>query len=110
MEEILNTDSSSKFLGEIALVNYDSPISNTKKIFKSTLLDENASSHVALGSGFLECLENGDKLNEKTAKKMGINSSKTHVDFMIGTKDMTVIAETYDGKNIKIMENGNLEI
>ena len=109
LKEIINSDEFSSFLGEVALVNYNSPISNTKKVFKSTLLDENASCHLALGSGFLECIENGNNLNKDELKKIGLNSSKNHVDFMIGTKDLTIEADTVNGKLI-IMQNGNLVI
>lgn len=109
LKEIINTDKLSGYLGEVALVNYNSPISNTKKIFKTTLLDENASCHLALGSGFFECIENGNNYSSKELDRIGLNSSKNHVDFMIGTKDLMVEAETKDGK-ITIMKNGNLVI
>lgn len=109
LQEIINTDSLSAYLGEVALVNFDSPISNTDIVFKSTLFDENASCHLALGSGFLECLKDAEKYNSKELDKIGMNSSKCHVDFMIGTKDLLVEAETSKGKII-IMKNGNLII
>lgn len=109
LEEIINTDEFSAYLGEVALVNYDSPISNTEKVFKSTLIDENASCHIALGSGYLECIKNNEKLSKEELKNMGVNFSKNHVDFMIGTKDLTIEADTINGK-ITIMENGNLVI
>lgn len=107
--EIINGDKLSAYLGEVALVNYDSPISKTNKVFKTTLIDENASCHIALGSGFLECLKDSHKLDKKTLDKIGINSSKNHVDFMIGTEDLLVEADTKDGK-ITIMKNGNIVI
>jgi len=109
LKKIIEGDKLSSYLGEVALVNYDSPISNTNKVFKSTLFDENASCHIALGSGFMECLENGDEMSEDELDKKGLNLSKNHVDFMIGTKDLTIEADTKDGKII-IMENGNLVI
>lgn len=109
LEEIIKTDDLSSYLGEVALVNYNSPISNTNMVFKSTIFDENASCHLALGSGFLECLENGEKYNSDELDKIGINSSKNHVDFMIGTEDLIVEAETKDG-SVTIMKDGNLVI
>ena len=109
LKEIINGDELSSYLGEAALVDYDSPISNTKTIFKSTLFDENASCHLALGNGFLECIEDGNKLSKDELKELGVNFSKNHVDFMIGTEDLTIKAETKDGL-ITIMENGNLII
>ncbi len=109
LKDIINGDKLSSFLGEVALVNYDSPISNTNLLFKSTLIDENASCHLALGSGFLECISNGNKLSDKELDAIGLNSSKNHVDFMIGSKDLTIEADTKDG-HITIMKNGNLTI
>ena len=109
LEEIIKTDELSSYLGEVALVNFDSPISNTNIIFKSTLFDENASCHLALGNGFLECLENGSDYSNEELDCLGINLSRNHVDFMIGTEDLTIEAETKDGI-ITIMEKGNLVI
>ncbi|MBE6157036.1 MAG: aminopeptidase [Firmicutes bacterium] len=109
LKEIINTDELSSYLGEVAIVNYDSPISNTKMIFKSTLFDENASCHLALGSGFLECLKDVDKYDEEELETIGMNSSKNHVDFMIGTKDLIIEADTKEG-TIVIMKDGNLVI
>lgn len=109
LQEIINTDELSSYLGEVALVNYDSPISNTKMIFKSTLFDENAACHLALGSGFPECIKDASKYDSKELEAIGLNSSKNHVDFMIGTKDLSVEAETENGKII-IMKDGNLVI
>lgn len=109
LEEIIKSDEMSSYLGEVALVNYDSPISNTNKVFKSTLFDENASCHLALGSGFLECIKDGEKLDKEELKNLGVNDSKNHVDFMIGTEDLEIIAETNQGK-VTIMKDGNLVI
>ena len=109
LKEIIKGDELSDALGEVALVNYNSPISNTKMVFKSTLLDENASCHLALGSGFLECIKDAEKYSKDELKEMGLNDSKNHVDFMIGSKDLLIEAETENGK-VTIMENGNLVI
>ena len=109
LKEIINGDELSSYLGEAALVDYNSPISNTNKVFKSTLFDENASCHLALGNGFIECISDGNNLSEEKLKEFGVNFSKNHVDFMIGTKDLKIEAETNNGK-VTIMENGNLTI
>ena len=91
------------YLGEVALVDITSPISKSNILFYDTLYDENASCHLALGSGFLECIE-----DKKVLKKF--NESKIHVDFMIGTKDLEIIAETKSGKSVTIMKNGKFII
>lgn len=109
LKEIIYSDELSSFLGEVALVNYDSPISNSNIIFESTLFDENASCHLALGNGFIECIKNGDEMSKDELVDLGVNFSKNHVDFMIGTNDLIIFADTNKGK-IKIMENGNLII
>lgn len=109
LEDIIKIDKLAPFLGEVALVDYDSPISNTNIIFNTTLIDENASCHLALGSGYPECIKNGIKCSSKELKKMNFNQSKTHVDFMIGTQDMLIEADTKKGR-ITIMKDGNLII
>ena len=92
------------YLGEVALVDVDSPINKSNILFYETLFDENASCHLALGQGFKCCFEVDKPLCELDA-----NESKTHVDFMIGTDDLEIIAETENGL-IKIMENGKFLI
>ena len=109
LKEIIEKEKNMNFLGEVALVNYDSPISNTSITFKSTLLDENAACHFALGEGFTECILNGNNLSKEELHKLGLNASKNHVDFMIGTKDLLVEAIT-DDLTITIMKNGNIII
>ena len=107
LDNIINTDEGSHYLGEVALVSYDSKISKTEICFYHTLYDENSSCHLALGSAFPEALKDFDENNESEYKTRELNDSITHVDFMIGTSDLEISAETYDGKNIKIFENGN---
>lgn len=109
LEGIINDNKGANMLGEVALVDYNSPISNTNLVFESTLIDENAACHIALGSGFMECISNSKKLDEKELQKIGLNISDTHVDFMIGTSDLTIEADTNKG-HIILMENGNIII
>ena len=85
LKGIIEFDENSSFLGECALVEYDSPISNLNLIFGTTLIDENASCHLALGSSFSECLINGIGKSDEELLEKGLNVSKSHVDFMIGT-------------------------
>lgn len=94
-------------LGEVALVDYDSPISQTSQIFYNTLFDENASCHLAIGSSFPKCTENGENLTSEELEEKGLNQSDTHIDFMIGTSDLTITGTTKDKRKIKIFENGN---
>lgn len=109
LKQIIETDEQSCYLGEVALVNYNSPISNTGLVFGTTLIDENASCHLALGEGFPDAIENGLKLTKEELIKRGINQSKQHVDFMIGTEDLQIEAENNDGQII-IFKEGNFDI
>ncbi len=106
LKGIIETDSNSCYLGEVALVNNDSPISNTGLVFGTTLFDENASCHLALGDGFSECIKNGNSMTKEELLASGINKSMQHVDFMIGTPDLEIEAETETGK-VSIFKNGN---
>lgn len=107
LKSIIETDEGSHYLGEVALVPYDSPIRNMEILFYNTLFDENASCHLAIGKGFGECIQDGLKMNKKELYEKGINDSLTHVDFMIGTKDLSIIATLEDGEKFVVFENGN---
>lgn len=108
LKGILESDSNSPYLGEVALVENNSPISNTNIVYGLTLIDENASCHLALGEGFTECI--GKKLKtEEELLENGVNMSKIHVDFMIGTPDLEITGETFDNKKVKIFEKGNFK-
>ena len=107
LSSIINGDDTSCYLGECALVPYDSPISNSGVIFYTTLFDENASCHLALGTGFPNTLDGTDGKEKDELISMGLNVSDVHVDFMIGTSDLKIEGVTYDGKNVLIFENGN---
>lgn len=114
-EETLRTeiglDEGSRYLGEIALVPYDSPISNSGILFFNTLFDENAACHFAFGEAYPACIKGGDDLSEDELKAAGINAvSNTHVDFMVGTADLKITGETRDGRTVKVFENGNFAI
>lgn len=104
--EIINTDEYSCYLGEAALVEVGSPIDAMGINFGTTLIDENASCHLALGAGFSECIKDGTTMSDDILLSHGINISKQHVDFMIGTDDLNIIGTTRDGREVKIFENG----
>jgi aminopeptidase len=107
LDEIINFDSTSSYLGEAALVPFDSPISNQNLIYQSTLFDENASCHLALGACYRENLKDENKYSDEELNELGGNTSKMHCDFMIGTKDLTIDGVTKDGEIIPVFKNGN---
>ncbi len=104
---IIETDEGSHSLGEIALVPYDSPISKLQTLFYETLFDENASCHFAIGKAYPTCVEGGGDMTKEQVAAAGLNDSNVHVDFMVGTKDLSITAETADGKTVTVFENGN---
>ncbi len=107
LEKMIAMDEGAAYLGEVALIAYDSPINNTGILFYNTLFDENASCHLALGRGFSNCLEGYENYTNEECEKMGINSSMIHVDFMIGSKDMSIVGVTKDGERVQIFKDGN---
>lgn len=107
LKGLIETDEGSHFLGEVALVPYDSPISNSKILFYNTLFDENASCHLALGKAYPVCMKNSEKITSGDFSKLGINESLVHVDFMIGTSDLEILGTTSGGKEIPIFREGN---
>lgn len=107
LKNIIETDDESCMLGECALVDKESKIAKSNVLFYETLFDENASCHIALGRGFKECLANGENLSDDELEKVGYDKSKNHVDMMIGTNDLEIIATTYDNKEITIFKDGS---
>ena len=107
LEKMVAMDEGAAYLGEVALIAYDSPINNTGVLFYNTLFDENASCHLALGRGFNNCLEGYENYTNEECEKQGINSSMIHVDFMIGSKDLSIMGVTKDGKRVQVFKDGN---
>ena len=107
LTNIITSDEGSAYLGECALVPYDSPIRNSGLLFYNTLFDENAACHLALGAGFADTIDGYEEKTLEECRAMGINDSMVHVDFMIGTADLCIDALTGDGKTVPIFRNGN---
>ena len=107
LETIISMDEGAAYLGECALVPHDSPISNSGILFYNTLFDENASCHLALGRGFADSLKDYSRYSLEEARSMGINDSMIHVDFMIGSSDMSIDAELRDGSTVAVFRGGN---
>ncbi len=107
LKRLIETDEGSHYLGEVALVPHDSPISRKNLIFYNTLFDENASNHLAIGNSYAFCLEGGKTMSKEELEQHGLNQSLTHVDFMIGSESMNIDGETADGIREPIFKNGN---
>lgn len=107
LRDLLSTDAGAKRLGEVALVPDDSPISNRNTIYYNTLFDENASCHIALGAAYAFNLDGGTEMTAEEKFDKGLNDSLIHVDFMIGSSDLTIYGITQDDEKELVFENGN---
>lgn len=102
----LETDENAPYFGEISLVPFDSPVSMQGVLFYSTLFDENARCHIALGRSNPECVEGGEHMTDEELIAHGLNHSLLHADFMIGTHDLAITGTTADGREVPILRNG----
>ncbi|GAY77370.1 aminopeptidase [Sporolactobacillus inulinus] len=109
-EELLNhlidTDEGAHYLGEVALVPNDSPISQSGLVFYTTLYDENASCHLAIGKAYPTCLDGGTKMSAEELAAHGANTSLIHVDFMIGSDQLDIDGENQEGEWEPVFRNG----
>lgn len=103
---MIETDEGAARLGEVALVPNQSPISQSGLTFFNTLFDENASNHLALGSGYAFNIVGGTEMSEEELAAAGLNRSTVHVDFMIGSKDMNIDGIKADGSTVPVFRNG----
>ena len=107
LKKMVSMDEGAGKLGEVALIPYNSPISESGVLFYNTLFDENASCHLALGRGFNECLKGFEKLTNEECQARGINDSMIHVDFMIGAKDTDIVGVKENGERVQLFKDGN---
>ena len=110
LEELLNTDENARYIGEIALISHDSPISNTNLLFLNTLYDENASCHMALGRAYPMNIKGGLTASMEELEAQGYNKSLIHVDFMFGSEDMSIVGVKQDGTEVVVFKDGNFVI
>ncbi len=107
LRDMIASDETAGYLGEVALIPKTSPIKETGILFYETLFDENASCHLALGAGFNNVIPGYEKLTLEECVAKGVNESIIHVDFMNGSDDMNITGYDKEGKEYKIFENGN---
>ena len=96
-------DDGASRLGELALVDGDGRIGPLGIVFNETLLDENAASHIALGSGYELGVDD-------EADRTRVNTSSIHVDFMIGSPELDVDGITRDGDAVPVLRGGAWQI
>ncbi len=107
LKALINTDEGSHYLGEVALVPFNSTVSNTNTLFYNTLFDENASCHFAIGNAYPENITGGKTMTAEELEAVGANVSLTHVDFMVGSDKLDVVATTIDGEQFDVLKNGD---
>jgi len=107
LKSLLETDEGSRRLGEVAIVPYSSPISQMKTLFYNTLFDENASCHFAFGECYPTTVKDGTRMSPEELRSVGGNDSVNHVDFMVGTADMTITGIRENGEKVVLFRNGD---
>lgn len=107
LKVMMDMDEGGKYLGEMALVPFDSPIRQLNRIFYNTLIDENASCHFALGQSYQETLQGGLEMEKEQLLEHGMNQSDIHIDFMVGAPDLNITGILEDGTQIPVFENGS---
>jgi aminopeptidase len=110
LKSLLEVDKGSSYIGEVALLSFDSPINNTGILFLNTLFDENASCHLALGRAYPMNVQGGTSMTQEELTKIGSNLSMVHSDFMFGSRDMNIVGTLKDGSKITIFKDGNYVI
>ena len=110
LEKLISTDEGAAMLGEVALVPFDSPINQTNLLFIIHCMMKMHAAIWLLGRAFTECIREYQHKSEEELKAVDLNVSMIHEDFMIGSSDLSIVAETFDGKIVQIFENGTWAI
>lgn len=110
LKSLVEYDDGSCYLGEVALISFDSPIQNSGILFFNTLFDENASCHLALGRAYPMNVKGGTTMTPDQLKEVGSNQSMAHSDFMFGSEDMEIVGTQKDGTKVQVFTKGNFVI
>ena len=110
LEQLISIDEGARQLGEVALVPFNSPVNETGILFYNTLFDENACCHLAIGMGFEDTIKGFEEMTPEQIKEFDLNDSIIHVDFMIGSADLNIVATTRDGNEVQIFKDGTWAI
>jgi aminopeptidase len=102
----LDTDKGARYLGEVALVPVDSAVASLRTVFFNTLFDENASCHLAFGSGLPLGIHGGETKTADELLAMGVNQSAIHVDLMVGSEDLDIDGTTASGDMVPLLRRG----
>ncbi|MFJ7744557.1 aminopeptidase [Peribacillus sp. NPDC097295] len=109
LQSLIETDEGTHYLGEIALVSNNSPLSQADTLFYNTLFDENTACHVGIGNASPSNLQNGRKLSEEELKEAGLNTSLLLINVTFGTADMKVVGIKEGGTEVLLMKGGDFQ-
>src|SRR5699024_8730384 len=109
LQSLIETDEGSHYLGEIALVSNNSPLSQLDTLFYNTLFDENTACHIGIGNASPSNLQNGSNLSVKELKEAGLNTSLLLVNVTFGTEDMKVVGIKEGGTEVILMRDGDFQ-
>lgn len=106
LEMLMATDEGAAYLGECALVPFSSPINQSGLLYYSTIFDENAGCHFALGAGYNETVVGHEKMTLDELRALGVNDSTIHEDFVVGCADLDITGLSADGREIAVFRKG----
>ncbi|MBQ9366227.1 MAG: aminopeptidase [Victivallales bacterium] len=106
LDLLIATDEGAAYIGECALVPFSSPINQSGLLYYSTIFDENAGCHFALGAGFNETIVGYEKMTLEELHALGVNDSTIHEDFVVGCADLEITGTTTDGREIPVFRKG----
>ncbi|MBA2176220.1 aminopeptidase [Halobacillus locisalis] len=109
LQNLIETDEGSHYLGEIALVSSNSPLAQADTLFYNTLFDENTSCHIGIGNASPSNVKSGNEKSEEELKRAGLNTSLLLVNVTFGTEDMKVEGIKEDGSEVLLMKDGDFQ-
>ncbi|MFC3041463.1 aminopeptidase [Virgibacillus xinjiangensis] len=109
LQNLIETDEGSHYLGEIALVSNKSPLAQADTLFYNTLFDENTASHIGIGNASPSNIQNGIDQSEEELKASGLNTSLLSVNVTFGTEDMKVVGIKEGGTEVLLMKDGDFQ-
>ncbi|RDW15140.1 aminopeptidase [Oceanobacillus chungangensis] len=109
LQNLIETDEGSHYLGEIALVSNKSPLAQADTLFYNTLFDENAACHIGIGNASPSNIQNGIDQSEEELKAAGLNTSLLLVNVTFGSEDMKVEGIKEGGTEVLLMKDGDFQ-